>query len=162
MLPALVLGHPNHAWILHPVPRHGLAPPDDGVMQKHCANHRKNQRQIEPSHPANRNGADIFGLAAVHMHFVEGELLRDSPMALSAGSVEIGPIDRRARIARWQNVMHAVATGAVGYHHRSAFRGQPVITVQVGRDAVAFHPEFLRKPYPFVAAGTGGAGQVLL
>ena len=143
VLPALVFGHPDHAWILHPVPGRGLAPPDDGVMQEHGADYRKNQHQIEPPYPANRNRSDILRLAAVHVNLVESELLSNSLMALSAGSVEIGAVDGGARIARRQDVMHAVATGAVGNHDRTALGGQPVITVKVSRNAVAFYSELL-------------------
>ena len=68
-------------------------------------------------------------------------------------------IDGGARIARRQNVMHAVATGAVGHHHRTALRGQSVITVQVTRHAVSRHAELLREPHALVAARAGVSGE---
>ena len=162
MLPALVLGHPDHVWILQPVTRRGLASPDDGVMQEHCANDSKDQREIEPPHPADSNRADVFGYTDLHVHLGESELLRNSLVALAAGNIEIGAVDGGMRIARWQNVMHSVATGAVCHHDGAAFRSHPVITVKITRYSVSLYAEFLRKPNSFMTVRAGGAGQVLL
>jgi len=57
--------------------------------------------------------------------------------------------------------MHSVATGAVGGNHRSAFRGQSVITVEVARNPAAGHAELLRKTHSLVAAGADVAGEIL-
>ena len=82
------------------------------------------------------------------MNARKGELLCHSLVALAAGGIEVGVIDGRAGIARRQNVMHAVATGAVGRNHRAAFRGQSVIAIHVGGDAVARDAEFLESRTP--------------
>ena len=145
VLPALVYAHARHHGILHRAPRCRLAPPDDRVMQEHRADHDEDQNQIEPSHPAHGNRADVLGMDDhPQMHLGQRKLLRNSLVAFAAGRVEVGVIDGRARIARRQNVMHAVATGAVGRHHRAALGGQSVITVQVSRHAVSRHAELLR------------------
>ena len=96
------------------------------------------------------------------MHRRARELLRHAFVALAAGGVQIGAIDRRPRIARRQNVVHAMATGAVGRHHRAALRGQPVIAVEVAGHAVAGHAELLRQPHALVAAGADVARNILL
>ena len=89
------------------------------------------------------------------------ELLRHALVALAAGGVEIGAIDGGAGIARRQNVVDAVATGAVGRNYRAAFRGQAVIAVEVAGDAIAGHAEFLRQTHAFVAGSAGVAGEIL-
>ena len=90
------------------------------------------------------------------------ELLRHALVALAAGGVEVGAIDGGAGIARGQNVVDAVATGAVGGDDRAAFRGQPVIAVEVAGDTVAGHAKLLRKAHALVAAGADVAGKILL
>ena len=87
------------------------------------------------------------------------EFLRDALVALAAGGVEIGAIDGGAGIAGGQNVVHAVATGAVGGDDRTAFGGQAVVAVEVAGDAVAGHAELLREPHALVAAGADVAGE---
>ncbi len=82
----------------------------------------KIRSKIEPSHPAHRNRTDIIGMDTIlQVHLGQCELLRNSLVALAAGGVQVGAIDGRAGIARRQNIMHAVATGAVGHHRRAAF-----------------------------------------
>jgi len=58
--------------------------------------------------------------------------------------------------------VHAVATGAVGRHHRASLRGQAVVAVQITGHAVAGHAELLSKPYALVAAGATVARQALI
>ncbi len=90
-----------------------------------------------------------------------GELLRDAFVALAAGGVEVGTIDGGAGIAGGENVVHAVATGAVGGDDGTAFGGEAVIAVKVAGDAVAGHAELLREAHALVAAGADVAGDVL-
>ncbi len=140
-----------------------LLPPDDGVVQEHRANHEQNQGNVNPPHPAHRNRADVSRARAIlKMHRRARELLRHAFVALAACGIQVRAIDRRARIARRQNVVHAVATRAVGRHHRPAFRSQAVIAVKIARDAVAWNAELLRKPHAFMAARADITRYVLL
>ena len=91
-----------------------------------------------------------------------GELLRDAFVALAAGGVEIGAIDGGVGIARRENVVHAVATGAVGGDDGTAFGGEAVIAVEIAGDAVAGDAELLREAHALVAAGADVARDVLL
>ena len=123
--------HARHAWDSASRRATGLAPPDDGVVQEHGADHGKNQHQINPSHPAHGNRTDVLDAlpsmcTLVRVNFCVTPLWHWPQVASRLALVDGG-----AGIAGGQNVMHAVATGAVGRHHRAALRGQPVITVQV-------------------------------
>ena len=91
-----------------------------------------------------------------------GELLRDAFVALAAGGVEVGAIDGGVRVARGENVVHAVATGAVGGDDGSALGGEAVIAIEVAGDAVAGNAELLREAHAFVAAGADVARDILL
>ncbi len=61
-----------------------------------------------------------------------------------------------------QNVVHAVAAGAVGGDHGTAFHREAVIAVHVGGDAVAGNAELLREAHALMAAGAGIARKILL
>src|ERR1019366_1260577 len=69
--------------------------------------------------------------------------------------------DGGARVAGGQDVVDAVATGAVGDHQRAALRGQAVVAVVVRGDAVADDAELLGKAHALVTAGAGIAREVL-
>jgi len=77
------------------------------------------------------------------MHRRQRELLRNSLVALAAGLAEVGVVDRGMRIARGQNIVYAMATGAVGRDHRAAFCRKPVIAVHVTGYAVARYAKLL-------------------
>ena len=128
---------------------------------------KQDEGNVDPAHPAHGDGIDVAKLelrtaAGLEMDRRARELLRDAFVALAAGGVEIGAIDGGARIARRQNVVHAVATGAVGGDDRTALGGQAVIAVEVAGDAVAGDAELLREAHALVAAGAGVARKVLL
>ena len=143
--------------------RDGLAAPDDGVVQEHGADDEQDEGDVDPAHPADGDGIDVVGASAVlQMDRRARELLRDAFVALAAGGVEVGAIDGGAGIAGRQNVVHAVATGAVGGDDRAALRGQAVIAVEVAGDAVAGDAELLREAHALVAAGADVAGEILL
>jgi len=57
-------------------------------------------------------------------------------VALPARLWEICGVDGRARIARAQNVVHAMARSAIGSGQISAFDGKPVIAARVGWQAI--------------------------
>ena len=164
VLPALIGRHARHHRVLHSAPRHCLAAPDDRVVQEHRSNHQQDQTNVNQAAPSAPRCEPIsFGWNAIlQVHAGQRELLRHALVALAAGGIQIGAIDRRARIARRQNVVHAVATGAVGRNHRTALRGQPVIAVHVARDAVSGHAELLRKPHALMATRARIARNVLL
>ncbi len=133
MLPALVDAHALHHRILHVPARGGLTAPDDEVVQEHRADNSDDHDGVYDPHPAHYDRTDIFGMNTIgQMHRRKGELLRHPLVTLAARSIEIGAVDRRSRVARWKDIVHAVATGTVRRNHRATLCGQTVITVQVG------------------------------
>ncbi len=132
-------------------------------MQEHRTDDQQNQDGVNDPHPAHGNGIEVPGVNAVfQMDLGEGELLRHSLVALATGGIKVGAIDGGTRIARRQDVMHAMATSAVGCNHRTAFRRKAVITVHIRGHAVSGYAELLRKTHALVAARAGGARDVLL
>ncbi len=153
MLPALIHVHALHEGILRAPARDGLAAPDDGVVQEHGADDEEDEGDVDPAHPTDHDRTDVARADAVlEMDRRARKLLRHAFVALAAGGVEIGAIDGGAGIAGRQNVVDAVATGAVGGDHRAAFRGQAVIAVEVAGDAVPGYAELLRQAHALVAA----------
>ena len=133
MLPALVGGHALHHGILHVAARGGLAAPDDEVVHEHGANDAKDEDDVDDPHPARDDGADVFGVDTIGLVYgCQREFLRRSLVALAAGGVEVGAIDGRTWIARRENVVHAMTTGAVRGDHRATFGGEAVVAVHVG------------------------------
>ncbi len=57
--------------------------------------------------------------------------------------------------------MHAVAACAVGDDDGAAFRGEAVVAVEVGGDAIAGDAKFFCEADTFMAARAGGLGEVL-
>ena len=163
MLPALVHGHAHHHGGMRAAPRGQLAAPDDQVVQEHGADHEHDQRDIDQAAPSapTTESMSLACVPSAEVHARQRELLRHAFVALAAGGAQVGAVDGGVRIARGQNVVDAVATRAVGGHHRSALRGQPVIAVHVSRDAVAGQPELLRQAHALVAARAGILRQVL-
>ena len=117
---------------------------------------------IDEPHPARDDGVDVPVLRAVaEVDPRQRELLGYSFVALAAGGAQVGVIDGGAGIARGQDVVHSVTTGAIGRNDGAALRGQSVIAIHIGRDAVAGQAEFLGEAHAFMAARAGVLGQVL-
>ena len=121
MLPPLVQAHANHQAMFLLAPHQCLAPPDDEVVEQHRADHGEYHAEIQPADPAHGDAAAIGGKGRVHVHLTERKFLGDSRMALSTGLHQVGAIDRGARVARGQNIVHAMTTGAIGDDLRSKF-----------------------------------------
>ena len=160
-MPALVDCHAEHGLMLFPAARHQLTAPDDGVMQEHRPNYHKNEQQVYAPHPAHGHCSEVCR-AAIHVHFIESELLRNALMALPTRRVKVGVRDSGAGITRWQNIMHTVATGTVGDDYRAAFRCESVIAVEISRYTVSSDAKFLRKSYTFMASCACCASYILI
>ncbi len=163
MLPALIRRHPHHEWILHLAFSNGLAPPDNRVVQEHRSDHQQDQNHIDQPHPSHYNRADVPRMNAIlKVHAGQRKLLRHALVTLAAGRVQMRLVDRRSRIARRQNIVHAMAARAIRSHHRTALGSQPVVAVKVAVHSVSRHAKLLRKPHAFVAARAGIARKILL
>ena len=81
-------------------------------------------------------------------------------VALAAGIHEVSAVDGGPGIVRRQNVVHAVATGAIGYDLRAQFGRQAVVAGQVGGGTAARDSEFFVESDAFMTAGAGDAGKV--
>ena len=92
----------------------------------------KIMQQIKAADPAHGDAADVGGERRIDVDFTEREFFGDAGMALAAGPNQVGAVDGGTRIARGQNVVHAVATGAVGDDLRTEFGSQPVIAGKIG------------------------------
>ncbi len=90
----------------------------------------------------------------------ERELLSHALVALAAGGAEICMVDGRAGIARGQDVVDSVAARTVGGDHRTALRGQAVIAVHIGCDAIAGQAELLREPHALMTTRARVLGQI--
>ena len=141
-------------------PQQRLAPPDDQVVQQHGADHGKNHAEIELADPAHGYAAGIGGEGRVHVDLAESEFFSHARMALAAGFHEIGVVDGGARVAGGQDVVHAVATRAIGHDLGAKLRRQAVIARQIGGGTATFTPNSSIEPHAFMAAGAGNAGQV--
>ena len=131
MLPALIRRHPHHKRILNLPPLCRLLPPDNEVVQEHRPNHNQDQCNVNQPHPLHRQRANVVRLHAILMYLCLRKLLGYALVALAAGRVEIGLANRRMRIARRENIVHAMAARAIRRHHRPALRSQPMIAVKV-------------------------------
>src|SRR5581483_7577795 len=108
----------DHA-VLGFAPHNGLAAPDDQVVQQHAADHHGNHAEVELANPAHREAAGVGGERCVHVYLADHKLFGDAGMALAAGLHQVCAIDGRARIAGGKDVVHPVATGAIGDDWRS-------------------------------------------
>ena len=117
MLPALIARQPEHRAMLRLASRDRLTPPDDRVVQEHAPNHQQDHRDVEARHKPHHNAPYARRLLGIQVDLAQGESLGHSLVTLSAGCNQIGAINSRTRIARRQNVVHPMATGAVGHNH---------------------------------------------
>src|SRR6266496_2661535 len=141
VLPALAGGHAGDGAGVSIAKEDGFAPPDDEIVQQH--------------------GADIGGKRCVHVDFAQGKFLGDSGVALAAGVDQVVAGDGGTGIAGGQNVVDTVAAGAVGNDVGAALGGKSVVAGKVGAGAAALDAKLLRQAHAFVAAGAGGAGEIL-
>ncbi len=102
-------------------------------MREHEPDRADNQHEVNPPYPP----VDLVahpGAAArrrqIDVHFALREILRRARMALPARDDQVVRIDRRARVARAQDLVNAMATGAIGRQRRSILRGQAVVALE--------------------------------
>ena len=153
--------HAHHETVLQFAPRNHFRPPDDEVMQQHAADDREDHAQIEAADPAHRLAAHVGRKRRIHVDLCGREFFRDAGMTLAASPDQIGVVDGRPWIARRENAVRPVATGAIRHDLRASLRGQSVVAGQVSGLAAARHSKFLRKAHAFVAAATGHRAHVL-
>src|SRR5579872_4352569 len=162
MLPALVRRHAGHPGVLHGAAGDGLAAPDDRGVQERATDDEPGEEDVDDAHPLHRVGAEVFGVDSVlEMHAGEDEFLGYTFVALTAGDLEVGGVYGRARIARGEDVVNTMATGAICGDDRAALHGEAVVAVHVGGDTVSWNAELLRKADSVVATGTSVAGKIL-
>ena len=126
MLQAEAQRHARNELMLGFPARHDLRSPDDEVMQQHAADDGEDHAEIKAANPADSFAADVGGKRGIHVDFGGGKFFRYAGMALAAGFRQILRVDRRLWIGRRQDIVHAMATGAIGHRLGAGFRGQPV------------------------------------
>ena len=94
---------------------------------------------------------------SLQMHLAESEILAGSGMAFAAGLDQVALVDRRIRIAGWQDLVIAMATRAVRRVGRAALDGQAMITVEERLHAVRRQAELGVDALGLVAAAADRA-----
>ena len=141
VLPALAESEADLAGALPIAREHraGLAPQIENIVQQHESNRDGNDDEVEELHELEHAPARSGPRHCVHRP--DGKAAARVVVALAAGLAQVGVIDGGARIAGWIDVVHAMAAGAVGDGLAASARGEPVVAVLVGGDAVPGHRE---------------------
>lgn len=84
------------------------------------------------------------------MDFSFCEVRAGADVTLATGLLEVVRVNHRTRIGRWQDIVHAVTTGAVSHNLRAKLRSEAVIAVFVTSDPSAGDTELLRQRYAFM------------
>src|SRR5205807_8160964 len=116
VLVALIVVHACNQTMLGLTTQNSLTTPDDQVVQQHRPDDRSNHSKIELSDPAHRHAANVGREWRVHMHFTQNKFLGDTWMALATCLNEVGFVDRGARIAGGEDIVHSMATGTVSHN----------------------------------------------
>ena len=144
MLPALSAIHASHGARIGISTEDGFATPDDQVVQDHAADYAENHQHIKAANPANGLAADVGGERSIDVNLAEQEFIGNAGMALSAGLGQIRLGDRGSGIAGGKNIVHTVATGAVGDDLGSTLGSEAVIARKVSGGAISFDAESAR------------------
>ncbi len=120
-----------------------LADPVAALVQQHQADGDRNHQQVEFAHPAQHGR---LGLPLGNVYLADGESRARTGMALAAGLRQVLRIDGGFRVGRGQDVVHAVATGAVGHGLRAGLGGQPVEGGIEAHQPVGRQAELARQP----------------
>jgi hypothetical protein len=161
VLYALIVAHPGDRAIPTLAAQDRFTTPDNKIVQQHAADHHSDHAEVELANPAYGDSAYVSGERCIYMHFTYDEFIANPRMTLSAGLDQICLVDSRTRITRRQDVMHAMATGAVSDDLRAQLGSQAVIALQVSRRARAGNSQFLRQTHALMASRAGGARQIL-
>src|ERR1035438_9879956 len=100
-----------------------LTHPIAAVVQQHQPDGQRDHQQVELPHPAHGRR---FPAAFRYVHLADRKASSGALVTLAAGGRQILRIDGGTRIGRRQNVVHPVATRAIGHRLVALFRRQPV------------------------------------
>ena len=131
-----------------------FAHPVAALVQQHQPDGDRNQQQVELADPAQRRR---FLAVHRHVHLADGEAGTGAGMALAAGLGQVLGVDHGLGVGRRQDVVHAVAAGAVGDGLRSGFGCQAVERGIEADQPVRRHAELTCQPEIAVAASAGVA-----
>ena len=131
-----------------------FANPVAALVEQHQADGHRDQQQVKLPHPAQHRR---FGAALGDVHLADGETRTGAGMALAAGLRQVLGIDGGIGVGRRQNVVYAVATGAIGHGLRAGLGGQAVVRRIEAHQAVRRQPELARQPDVAVATAAGVA-----
>src|SRR5271165_4508618 len=134
MLDALLPRHAEQDSRLPNAPQDHLFTEDDQVVQHHAADDGHDHPDVELADVCDDFTAKISFRRAVRVHLETDELFVGAGMALATSLRQVDMVDSRTGIARGQDVVHSVATGAIGHSARTYSRCHPVIAGQVGTD----------------------------
>src|SRR4029077_20632971 len=160
VLPALLTCHSHDQAMFLLAARKRLVPPDYEVVEQHGANHSKNHAEIELADPTYCDAAHISRQGLIHMYPAKGEFFGHAGMAPSARVHKVSAVDGGAWIARGQDIVNSVATGAIGHDLGSQPRSQPMIARQVGAGSMPLDAEFLGEPHTLMAPGASHTREV--
>ena len=132
-----------------------LADPIAAVVQQHQPDGHRDQQQVELAHPA--QARPVRSALPATCTWLMAKRVPGAGMALAAGLGQVLGIDGGFRVGRRQNVVHAVATGAVGHRLRPGLGGQTVVGGIEAHQAVRGQAELARQPDVAVATSAGVA-----
>ena len=141
MLPALAEREAELTGLLAIAGEHRarLAPQIDQVMQQHEADRHRNDDEVEDLDEVEDAAAGSgFGK---RVDRTDGEAAAGVRVALAAGLAQVRVVHRGARVAGGINIVDAVAAGAVGNGLTAFVRGESVVAVLIGGDAILRHGE---------------------
>ena len=126
----------------------------EAVVEQHAADRQPDQPEVDDPRPVDRRMA-LFLAARQHMHGADGEARARSGMAAAAGGGDLVRVDVRARIGGRQDVVDAVAGGAVGHLDVARPPGETVEAVLERLDRGVLQAELLGDAQVAVAAPAG-------
>ncbi len=130
-----------------------LAPQVDEVVQQHQPDGDGNDDEVEDFDEVKDAAAGSgFGEGVDR---ADGEAAAGVRVALAAGLAQIRVIDRGAWVARRINIVDAMAAGAVGDGLAAFVRGESVVAILIGGDAIPGHGEAGHQLCVGMAAGAG-------
>lgn len=152
VLAALRAIHALHGAARGPVGGADLAVPGRAVVQAEKTDNADDQGDVETADPAVHHQPGLAAGQVVEVNPTEGEVGAAAGMALAARLDQIGGVDRGRRIGGREDVVPAVAAGAVGGPGRSPLGGESVIAVEEGVDLRAPDAEPGVEPFRSMAA----------
>ena len=127
------------------------------VVQHHPADYDDNHPDVELADKRNDFAAEVGLLYTIEVDFAGDELRVGSRMALPARLRQVGVVDRGTRVARREDVVHSVATGAIRDSRRADLGRHAVIACEVRRNTVPGNPKLRRELHAGMTCGTRSA-----